>query len=286
MYALWGIPTVLPRIPPTVYLLSSILQIRSASRGVAACYDLMTGPLERCIPLLKAVLFDLDGTLLDIDLDAFLREYFVALGPVVAEVLGHGDPRDGLSVVIAGTEAMSLPHPGLTNREAFNACFHRLTEADLDLEEYALPFERFYRDVFPSLRKNFAPAAGARRAVEVALELGLEVAIATNPIFPRSAVEERMRWAGIHDLEVSVVTTYENMHATKPHAAYFVETAEMLGFETASCLMVGDDRTLDMPAADVGMLTFYVGGDSGVPADWSGTLEDLADLLPRLTQND
>ena len=243
-------------------------------------------PTRGVYPLLKAVLFDLDGTLLDIDLDAFLREYFVALGPVVAEVLGHGDPRDGLSVVISGTEAMSLPHPGLTNREAFNACFHRLTRADLDLEAYALPFERFYRDVFPGLRKDFGPAAGARRAVELSLELGLQVAIATNPIFPRSAIDERMRWAGIDDLDVSVVTAYENMHSTKPHAAYFLETAGLLTVEPASCLMVGDDRTLDMPASDVGMRTFYVGGDAGVPADWSGTLEDLVDLLPRLAEDD
>ena len=48
--------------------------------------------------------------------------------------------------------------------------------------------------------------------------------------------------------------------------------------------MVGDDRSLDMPAADLGMRTFYVGRSKGVPADWSGTLEDLADLLPRLAE--
>jgi FMN phosphatase YigB (HAD superfamily) len=237
--------------------------------------------MERRVPLLSAVLFDLDGTLLDIDLDSFLREYFSALGPVVAEALG-GDPDDGLSAVLAGTEAMSLPHPGMTNREAFNACFHRLTEADLDLEEFALPFERFYREVFPSLRRDFGPIAGARSTVRLCLELGLKVAIATNPIFPQSAVAERMRWAGIDDLKVHAVTTYEIMHSTKPHSAYFAETAAMLGTEPASCVMVGDDRALDMSAADVGMRTFYVGSDLGVPADWSGTLVAFAELLPRL----
>ncbi len=33
----------------------------------------------------------------------------------------------------------------------------------------------------------------------------------------------------------------------------------MLGVAPATCLMVGDDRALDMPAADLGMRTFYVG---------------------------
>ena len=232
--------------------------------------------------MLNAVLFDLDGTLLDIDLDAFLREYFVALGPVVAEVIGGGDPQSALAAVIAGTNAMSAPHPGLTNREAFNSRFHEMTQTDLDLEEYALPFERFYREVFPGLKGSFAPVAGASRAIETCLDLGLKVAIATNPIFPRSAVDERMRWAGIDHLAVDVVTSYENMHATKPHSAYFTETAALLGVSPSECVMVGDDSTLDMPAADLGMRTYYVGAEADVTADWRGSLVKFADMLPML----
>ena len=235
--------------------------------------------------MLKAVLFDLDGTLLDIDLGVFLREYFTALGPVVTEVMGLDDEQAGLAAVLAGTDAMSEPHPGLTNREAFNATFHGLTDADLDLEEFALPFEVFYRNVFPSLRRDFGPKPGASEVLTTCATLGLKVAIATNPIFPRSAIDERMRWAQILDADVQAVTSYENMHATKPHAAYFAETAGMLSVQPAECLMVGDDRSLDMPAADLGMRTFYVGGDRGVPADWSGTLYDLAYLLPKLIED-
>ena len=230
-----------------------------------------------------AVLFDLDGTLLDIDLDAFFREYFSVLGPFVAEVLGTGTNVNlGLDAVLQGTEAMSLPHPGQSNREAFNACFHELTGADLDIDEYAVAFERFYAEVFPSLKGTMRPHIGARRAVERALDLDLRVAVATNPIFPRSAIDERMRWAGIADLPVHLVTSYENMHAAKPHPAYYLEVAEMLGVAPAQALMVGDDRVLDMTAADVGMSTFYVGRGVAPTADFSGSLDDLAQLLPRL----
>ena len=235
--------------------------------------------------VLNGVLFDLDGTLLDIDLDSFFREYFSALGPVLAEALGRdGDVRAGLDAVLEGTQAMSLPHPTSTNREVFNARFHELTGSDLDLDEYARPLERFYRNVFPSLRGSMGPMDGAREAVETALGLGLKVAIATNPIFPRSAIEERMRWAGVADLDVHLVTTYENMHAAKPSPAYFVETAELLGVEPAEALMVGDDRVLDMTAADVGMRTFYVGSGTAPGTDFSGMLGDLIGLLPRLTR--
>ena len=235
--------------------------------------------------MLRAVLFDLDGTLLGIDLDLFFREYFAALGPVVAEALGGGaDVRMGLNAVLNGTEAMSLPHADQTNREAFNERFRELTGADLDLEEYAVVFERFYADVFPSLRGTMGPLPDARRAVTTALELGLKVAIATNPIFPRSAIQERMRWADVADLPVHVVTDYETMHAAKPNPAYFLETARMLQVAPGDSLMVGDDRVLDMSAADVGMRTFYVGRQSSPVCDWTGSLGDLADLLPRLAE--
>ena len=233
--------------------------------------------------LLGAVLFDLDGTLLDIDLDSFFREYFSVLGPFVAGVLGTGsDVSLGLGAVLQGTEAMSLPHTGQSNRDAFNARFHELTGADLDLDVYAVAFERFYAEVFPSLKGTMGPRAGARHAVERALELELHVAIATNPIFPRSAIDERMRWADVADLPVHVVTSYENMHAAKPHPAYFLEVAKMLDVAPGEALMVGDDRVLDMTAADVGMSTFYVGRGIAPTANFAGSLDDLARLLPRL----
>ena len=148
--------------------------------------------------------------------------------------------------------------------------------------KHALPFERFYRDVFPTLRNGLGPRDGARDAVVIASFLGLKVAIATNPIFPADAIRERMRWADLADLPVDLVTTFEIMHATKPHAAYFLETAQMLGVSPHECLMVGDDRVLDMGAADVGMRTFYVGRPPLPAADFSGDLRDLAKLLPRL----
>ena len=233
--------------------------------------------------MLRAVLFDLDGTLLDIELDSFLRDYFALLGPVVAEVLGH-EPSDpaGLRAVVSATQFMSAPHFGQTNRDAFNAEFERITGTDLDTPANEAVFTRFYAEIFPTLRATMGPLPGAIEAVETALELGLNVAIATNPIFPMSAVQERMRWAGLENLGVHVVTAYETMRATKPHAAYYLQTAELLGVDPRECVMVGDDRVLDMSAADIGMRTFYVGSDPAPACDWNGTLDELAGLLMRL----
>ena len=233
--------------------------------------------------MLRGVLFDLDGTLLDIDLPPFLREYFSALGPVVARVIGDGSGvAPGLDALMLSTDEMGRAHPALTNRESFNARFAAETGADLDADDARAALDRFYAEVFPHLRGASGPVRGARKAVETALGLGLRVAIATHPIFPRVAIEERMRWAGVHDLPVHVVTSYEIMHATKPHRAYFAETAELLGVKPSDALMVGDDRQLDLAAGDLGMRTFYVGDDPSAVSDWTGSIDDLTRLLPRL----
>jgi len=72
------------------------------------------------------------------------------------------------------------------------------------------------------------------------------------------------------------------MHATKPLSGYYSQTARMLGVDSRNCLMVGDDRTLDMAAADIGMRTFYVGNAPIPAADYSGSTADVASLLERL----
>jgi len=233
--------------------------------------------------MLKAVLFDLDGTLLDIDLDAFLREYFSALGPALAEVPGGPDARDVVAAVMESTGVMCAAHPDLTNRAAFHAHFQRLTGVDLDERSVAERVDRFYRDQFPNLKRDHGPMPGNRRVVASARDAGLRTALATNPIFPRAAIDERMRWAGLEQGWFDVITSYETMSACKPDPAYFTDVAAALGVDPADCLMVGDDPQLDMPARAAGMKTFYVGAISDCAADWRGTLDDVSRLVESLT---
>lgn len=229
---------------------------------------------------MRAILFDLDGTLLDLDLGGFLKRYFVALDEVSAPLAAAHPPGEFMASLHRAVGRMMEPHPGETNEQTF---YRELLETTgVDLHEHWPVYERFYREVFPTLAGTSCPAAGAREVVTVALDLGLKVAIATNPIFPRAAVEHRLAWAGLADFAFDAVTTYEDMIACKPHADYYRQTAAMLGVSPAECMMVGDDRALDMPAADIGMRTFYVGDDALAAADMRGNLEELAELLPRL----
>ena len=228
-----------------------------------------------------AILFDLDGTLLDIDLETFLGRYFAALETAMQPALsGSMSGAAAMRALNASTQAMIAPHDGATNREVFHRDFQART--GIDIEASWDLFDRFYAEEFSGLQGASKGHSGASEAIETARGLGLRVAVATNPIFPKAAVLHRLAWAGLADVPFDVVTTYEIMTASKPQPEYFRQTAAMLGVPTESCIMVGDDRFLDLAAADVGMRTFYVGGHPDTHADYSGSLRDLAQLLPRL----
>lgn len=227
---------------------------------------------------MRGILFDLDRTLLDIDLRSFLGRYFSALSETMSRI---DPPRANgeslMSAVHSATETMMLPHPGSSNRDVFNVEFERLTGVDLD--DHRELFDRFYDEEFPGLGDGYGPMPGARAALQASRDLGLRVAVATNPIFPRRAVEHRLAWAGFASVEFDLITSYETMRACKPYGEYFRQTADELGLEPSECLMVGDDRALDLPAADVGMRTYYVGPDADAPAHYRGDLTTLAATL-------
>lgn len=229
---------------------------------------------------MRGILFDLDGTLLDLDLDAFLRRYFRALE---ASVSAHFPGIDVMPAIMASTSAMQRPHPHRTNKEVFDA--DMLARTGIDLDEHWGVFEAFYRDVFPTLGDGCGPARGAVEAVEAARALGLKVAVATQPIFPAIAIRHRLAWAGLGGVDFDAITSYETMVACKPLPAYFEQTALLIGCAPAECLMVGDDRGMDLPASAVGMRTFYVGHDRAARADHRGSLVELPALLQRLVRS-
>ncbi len=151
--------------------------------------------------------------------------------------------------------------------------------------ETLLPlFDDFYAREYCELRALVNPIPQARTLVARALELLYPVVIATMPVFPRTALLQRMEWGALADFPYALITDYETMHASNPNPAYYREIAAMIDCAPADCVMVGNEVQNDiLPARRAGMKTFWV-TDAGefptdVPADWRGTLEDVGALL-------
>ncbi len=228
----------------------------------------------------KTLLFDLDGTLIDDSMDLFLPPYFEALTKKVAHLV---PPEKLIAQLNASTRAMMANHDLLqTNAQVFAADFFpKIGVSQLVLGPL---FDDFYLHEYADLRAYVNPVPAARTVIARAFDQHHPVVIATAPVFPLRALQQRLEWGNLGDFAYRLITDYETMHSSKPNPAYYQEIARMVKCEAGQCVMVGNDVQMDiLPARRAGLKTFWItdagGMPTDVPADWRGTLEDFGELL-------
>ena len=202
----------------------------------------------------KAVLFDLDGTLLPMDQERFTRGYFKLLAK---KLIPHGYEPDSLVKAIwHGTAAMVKNEGSCTNEEAFWNDF-AATYGETAWKDKVL-FNEFYAVDFQRAKDLCGYTADAAAVVNLLQNSGCRVALATNPIFPAVATESRIRWAGLSPEDFEFYTTYENIGYCKPNLDYYREILRRMHLVAEDCIMVGNDAREDMVAGQLGMKTFLL----------------------------
>lgn len=202
----------------------------------------------------KAVLFDLDGTLLPMDQDIFITHYFGLLAKKLAPY-GY-DSQQLIKAIWAGTAAMVQNNGSRTNEEAFWDCFAKIYGADVRKDEPI--FEEYYRVEFQAVQKVCGFAPMAKQVIDLLKNANVRLALATNPIFPAIATQSRIRWAGLDAADFEIITTYENSCHSKPNPDYYRDILAKMDLQGHDCLMVGNDVTEDMVAGELGMDTFLL----------------------------
>ena len=203
---------------------------------------------------LKVILFDLDGTLLPLDQNYFVRVYFKSLTEKLA---GDGyDPKRFSEAMKVGIYKMVTNDGSDTNENIFWKSFSEAYGKDCRVDEPL--FEEFYDKRFPKIQSEVGYSSRADEVVKELKSRGYRLVLATNPVFPRVATLERMRWAGISREDFEIITTYENSRYTKPNPDYYRTLAKALGVLPEECLMVGNDTTDDGSAEKAGMKVFIL----------------------------
>lgn len=219
---------------------------------------------------------DLDDTLLQNSMEVFAPPYYKALSAYLSEKIS---PQEMIPKLLEGTEAMIRnTNPSITLEQAFDRIFY--PGIGISKDKIRPEIERFYDTVFPSLKKYTSVIPEACVMIKDALDMGLKIVVATNPLFPMKAIHHRLEWAGlsVKDIPYTLVSSYETFHFTKPNPAYYQEIMDKIGTKPEQCVMVGNDVENDIkPSKCIGIRCFMItkGSDKSVPsADYPSGRQD------------
>lgn len=206
---------------------------------------------------IKMILFDLDGTLLPMDQDAFVKTYF---GLFAQKMAPYGyDPNGFMKAIYSGVAAMVKNDGTKKNEDAFWKDFTGIYGEEA--MEHLPIFDEFYRVEFQQVQNVCGFNPESNHAIKALKEMGFRLTLATNPLFPPVATQSRIRWAGLDQDDFEWITTYDNSSFCKPNPNYYKEIIEKLDVKPEECLMVGNDVTEDMVAETLGMKVFLLTKD-------------------------
>ncbi len=203
------------------------------------------------------ILIDMDDTLLSNPFDVFMPAYFKLLGAALANWV---EPKTMLAQLMKSTNDMLENNDfQVTLENKFARNFY--TTLNLDKLVIDPVLSNFYASDFENLSTITAPRPEAIQLVNASQKKGYTVAVATNPLFPKSAMLSRLRWGKlpIDIYNFPIVTSYESFHFAKPNPAYYAEILAQLGWPEGPVFMIGNSLSDDIvPAASLGIKTYYL----------------------------
>ena len=211
---------------------------------------------------MNPILFDLDGTLLPMDVRGFNDTFYKTLSSrfekygVASESLKHA--------VMYGIDAMQNNDGFLTNEDCFWNTFSRAISDDGemiskdDLKLFKKEFDNYYKKDFFVTRLNAKATPLAKECVRMLKNKGYRLVVANNPIFPEDAMIQRVRWADLDEDDFDLITSMENSCFCKPNLNYYRKILQMLNVTADECMMVGNDVSEDMCALKLGIDVFLI----------------------------
>lgn len=231
----------------------------------------------------KAVFFDLDGTLLPLKMEEFMALYYEAINE--SGFYKRISAINGQEVFNRAVYAMVINDGGATNSDVFYSVIERLS--GVSAQELIPHMESFYSNEFKRLRQCTHPDERVPVIVDELKSKGFRLIIATNPLFPRIATDQRIEWAGLNPGDFEYVSYYDNSSWCKPSLGFYSEILSKLSLKASDCYMIGNDVIEDMGAVALGfkgfLVTDNVRGDlERAPECEQGSYSELLDFARNL----
>jgi FMN phosphatase YigB (HAD superfamily) len=211
--------------------------------------------------VIPTLLIDLDNTLLGNDMENFIPPYLQKLSAHLANLI---PPDQMIPELLNGTrKMMDNLDPTLNLEQVFAQHFY--PALGVSEEKLRIQIDDFYATVFPSLEAITTRFPESERFMKDVFKTDSEVVIATSPVFPRTAIHQRLDWAGVSiaRFDYTLITSYEDFHFTKPHLEYYAEILGRLGKSSHETVMIGNDQENDLePARALGMAVFHAHASS------------------------
>ncbi|HYE84399.1 MAG TPA: HAD family hydrolase [Clostridia bacterium] len=234
--------------------------------------------------MIDTILFDLDGTLLPLDMQKFTQIYFNEMGSMFKDMI---DPKLLVKLIWTATQEMVDNTEYKTNEEVFMNKFSELIGGDISM--YTERFDKFYDTLFHRTREAAQSHSLIKESIEILKEKNYKLVVATNPLFPRKAIHHRIEWAGLDLKDFIYITSYENNHYCKPQLHFYREVLDVIGKKPEQCMMVGNDVQEDLIALKLGIKTFLVRNhmihrtEETINSSYEGYYEDFYSFVKALT---
>lgn len=225
---------------------------------------------------INTILFDLDGTLLSIDMKDFETIYYNSLSQSFKDIVSK---ENFMKILFSSMKTMMENTEPRTNEHVFMEAMKSLVKDDFHL--YEKRFNDYYDGDFAVLKEAVTVRPDIIKATDLLKDKGYELVIATNPLFPQKANEKRIEWSGVNRDHFSYVSSFEKNHYSKPNIAYYEEVLSSINKTPEECMMVGNDALEDLVAGKIGITTYLITDhllnryDVDVVADHQGDYRDF-----------
>lgn len=207
--------------------------------------------------MLKAVFFDLDGTLLPLNEDEFTKLYFGMLCQRMAP-FGY-KPEELVNVIWAGTKKMYMNDGTKTNEEVFWDTFVEFYGTDKLKDKDSV--DEFYTHEFKQTKNSCDENPYVLDIIKCCHDLNLITVLSTNPIFPKVGTMTRMSFIGLNESDFDYITTYENSNFCKPNPAYFKMLLDKFNLKSDEVILFGNNTYEDGECAYACGIKCYMVGD-------------------------